>query len=101
MNRKSVRPTTTPARGPDHMEHEMRMTRAIRTATLAAAATLALTVAAAPAASAGGHGHGHGDGHGHGVTRVLLNPDVVPVLVQDLKVRPIKPGKLTTTKRGK
>jgi len=81
------------------MEHEMRMTRAIRTATLAAAATLALTVAAAPAASAGGHEHGHG--HGQGVTRVVLNPDVVPVLVQDLKVRPIKPGTLTTTKRGK
>ena len=74
----------------------MRTTRAIRTTTLTAAATLALTVVAAPAASAGGYRHDDG-----GVTKVLLNPDVVPLLVQDLKVRPIKPGTLSTTKRGK
>jgi hypothetical protein len=63
----------------------MRSTRAILTTTAATAGALALSVFAAPAAGADEVG---------GVTTVVLNPDVVPVLVDDLQVGVIEPGEL-------
>ncbi|WP_369135529.1 hypothetical protein [Modestobacter sp. I12A-02662] len=63
----------------------MRSTRAILTTTAATAGALALSVFAAPAAGADEVG---------GVTTVVLNPDVVPVLVDDLHVGLIEPGEL-------
>jgi hypothetical protein len=65
----------------------MRLTRAVRTTTFTAAAALAVTVLGAPAASAGGYDDG--------VTTVTLNPEVVPILVDDLAVAPVKPATIT------
>lgn len=59
----------------------------------ASAAALASTVFLAPAADADA---GHGDAHHHpSATTVVLNPALVPVLVNTLKVKPIAPAQLT------
>ena len=65
----------------------MRTTRALVT-TVLSAGTLALGVLAAPAAGASDHSAG-------GTTTVVLNPDLLPVLVDTLKVKPIAPGQLS------
>ena len=54
---------------------------------------LVTTVLVAPGASADTRHHEYGDRGGQ--TTVVLNPDLVPVLTQTLKVRAIKPGRLT------
>ncbi len=62
----------------------MRTTRALVTTALSAGAlTLGALMAPAASASTGG------------ATTVVLNPDLVPVLVDTLKVAPIAPGELT------
>jgi hypothetical protein len=71
----------------------MRTTRALVTTALSAG-TLALSAAIAPAAFASTDGH-HPGTWNHGTTTVVLSPDLVPVLVDTLKVMPIKPGMLS------
>jgi hypothetical protein len=62
----------------------MRTTRALVTTALSAGAlTLGALMAPAASASTGG------------ATTVVLNPDLVPVLVDTLKVAPIAPGQLS------
>ncbi len=65
----------------------MRTTRALVTTALSAG-TLALGVLAAPAAGATDHSAG-------GATTVVLNPELLPVLVDTLKVAPVKPAALS------
>ena len=62
----------------------MRTTRALVTTALSAG-TLALGALVAPAAAASGGG----------ATTVVLNPDLLPVLVDTLKVAPVKPAQLS------
>jgi hypothetical protein len=59
------------------------------------AGTLAATAIVAPAASASTVHHEGGDRDRAGVTTVVLNPALVPVLVNTLKVKPIAPGTIT------
>lgn len=56
------------------------------------AGALVITVALAPGASADTRNHA---GDQEGRTTVVLNPKLVPVLTETLKVRTIRPGKLT------
>ncbi len=66
----------------------MRISRALVTTSLTAG-TVALSAMIAPGvASADDH-------HDLGTTTVVLNPDLLSVLVDDLKVAPIKPGMLS------
>jgi hypothetical protein len=67
----------------------MNTTRALVTTALSAG-TLALGLIVAPAAGASTGGH-----HSSGTTTVVLNPELVPVLVDTLKVMPIQPGQLS------
>ena len=71
----------------------MRTTRALVTTALSAG-TLALSAAIAPSAFASTHDDHHAEEY-HGTTTVVLNPSLVPVLVNTLKVTPIKPGMLS------
>ncbi|WP_374970488.1 hypothetical protein [Terrabacter sp. BE26] len=64
-----------------------------RSFTVAGCVALATTMLVGPAASAETHHHASGDRGGQ--TTVVLNPDLLPVLTQTLKVRPIRPGQLT------
>jgi hypothetical protein len=57
------------------------------------AGALVITVALAPGASADTRNHEAGDQDGR--TTVVLNPKLVPVLTETLKVQTIRPGKLT------
>ncbi len=69
----------------------MRITRALVTTSLTAG-TLALSAMIAPSAVA----DDHDDWNGHrGTTTVVLNPDLVPVLVDTLMVAPVAPGELS------
>lgn len=69
----------------------MRTRRFIAAA--ASATALASTVLLAPAANADA---GRGEAHQHRkATTVVLNPELVPVLVNTLKVKPLAPGRLT------
>jgi hypothetical protein len=65
----------------------MRSTRAIVTTALSAG-TLAIGVLVAPAATASDHSAG-------GATTVVLNPELLPVLVDTLKVKPVAPAELS------
>ncbi len=68
----------------------MTITRAVVTTALSAGA---LTVSAILAPAAGASPH---DEHrSYGTTTVVLDPELVPVLVDTLKVQPIEPGELT------
>jgi len=67
----------------------MRTTRALVTTALSAG-TLALGALVAPAAGAS-----TADDHAAGTTTVVLNPELVSVLVDTLKVAPVKPGELS------
>src|SRR3712207_3805103 len=67
----------------------MRRSRVIAGALAAAPPTVPAAVGAGPAVS------DHDDDVG-GATTVVLNPQLVPVLVDTLKVAPIPPGTLTT-----
>jgi hypothetical protein len=71
----------------------MRTTRALVTTALSAG-TLALSAAIAPSAFASTHDDHHAQWH-HGMTTVVLNPDLLPVLVDTLKVAPVAPATLT------
>lgn len=57
------------------------------------ASALVTTVLVAPAASA--HTQHHHSGDRGGQTTVVLNPQLVPVLTQTLKVHVLRPGRLT------
>ncbi len=70
----------------------MRITRALATTALTTGA-LALSVVIAPAA--GADDHDERDERSAGVTTVVLNPELVPVLVDTLGVAPIAPGELS------
>ncbi len=67
----------------------MPRSRRIAGALAAAAVAVPAGVAATPAVADDDHDAG-------GVTTVVLNPQLVPVLVDTLKVAPIAPGTLTT-----
>jgi hypothetical protein len=71
----------------------MRITRALATTALTTGA-LALSAAIAPAAVASDD-HDEWDKGSAGVTTVVLNPELVPVLVDTLSVAPIAPGELS------
>ena len=71
----------------------MRPTRALVTTALSVG-TLALSAAIAPSAFASTDDHHSAKWH-HGTTTVVLNPELVPVLVDTLKVAPVRPGKLS------
>ena len=72
----------------------MRPTRVLAAGVLCAGA-LATTAIVAPAAGAStGHGES-GDQEQTGVTTVVLNPALVPVLVNTLKVSPVAPATVT------
>jgi hypothetical protein len=68
----------------------MKITRALIT-TAVSAGTLAASAVLAPAALASSDD----DHESAGTTTVVLNPELVPVLVDTLKVKPIEPGELT------
>jgi hypothetical protein len=72
----------------------MRITRALVTTTLCAG-TLALGATIAPAAGASTDSD-HAANRPAGATTVVLNPELLPVLVEDLKVTPIPPAELST-----
>lgn len=78
--------------GPELWSRKMRNRRLAATAVSAAA--LASSILLAPAA--------HADAgtpaaeSGRGTTTVVLNPSLVPVLTNTLKVRPVAPGRLST-----
>ena len=67
----------------------MRISRALVTTSLTAG-TLALSAMVAP-----GLASADGSDGGHGTTTVTLNPDLLPVLVDTLKVMPIEPAELS------
>jgi hypothetical protein len=67
----------------------MKITRVLVTTALSAGA-LAASAVLAPAAGASDDDH-----RSSGTTTVVLNPELVPVLVDTLKVKPIEPGELT------
>jgi hypothetical protein len=67
----------------------MKITRVLVTTVLSAGA-LAASAVLAPAAGASDDDH-----RSAGTTTVVLNPELVPVLVDTLKVKPIEPGELT------
>ena len=69
----------------------MRITRALATTTLATG-TLALGVIVAPAAGAADD---HSEGRSAGATTVVLNPELLPVLVDTLGVAPVAPAELS------
>ena len=71
----------------------MRTTRALVTTSLSAG-TIALGALVAPAATAS-TGHDHPAGGGAGATTVVLNPELLPVLVDTLKVAALAPGELS------
>jgi hypothetical protein len=71
----------------------MRSTRILAAAACAAAVAAPLLVA--PSASAHPVSAGHYASSGAGRTTVVLNPALVPVLVNTLKVHPIAPGRLS------
>lgn len=71
----------------------MRSTRALVTTALCTG-TLALGALVAPAATASSGDH-HRPGGGEGTTTVVLNPELLPVLVDTLKVTPIASAKLS------
>ncbi len=66
--------------------------RALATTTLSAAALLAGAIAAPAASASDDHHRTH---EGGGVTTVVLDPDLLPVLVDQLQVAPIAPGELS------
>lgn len=68
----------------------MRITRALATTTLATGA-LTLGVVVAPAAGAATD---HSEGRPAGTTTVVLDPELLPVLVDTLGVAPIEPAEL-------
>src|SRR5688572_30204527 len=70
----------------------MRITRAVAATALTTGA-LALSAVLAPAASADDHDD-HDDRSG-GVTTVVLNPELVPVLVETLGVATVAPAELS------
>jgi hypothetical protein len=70
----------------------MRTTRAVITTTLSAGAFVVGAIAA-PAAGASDSNHHMPDTAG--VTTVVLDPALLPVLVDDLKVAPIRPAVLS------
>ena len=70
----------------------MQLSRAVVTTALSAG-TLALSAMIAPSAVASTDDD-HED-RAHGTTTVVLNPDLVPVLVDTLMVQPIAPGELS------
>lgn len=69
----------------------MRISRA-RVTTALTAGTLALGAIFAPAAAADDDDRG---GPAGGVTTVVLDPELLPVLTETLRVKPIKPGALS------
>jgi len=69
----------------------MRTSRALVT-TAMTAGTVALSAMITPGVASADDHHGHWK---RGTTTVVLNPDLLPVLVDTLKVAPIKPGTLT------
>src|SRR5688572_20591022 len=69
----------------------MRLTRALATTALTTGA-LALSAVIAPSALADDHDD---DKRWAGVTTVVLNPELVPTLVETLGVAPIAPGELS------
>ena len=69
----------------------MRTSRALVT-TAMTAGTLALSATVTPGLASADDHHGHWN---KGTTTVVLNPELVPVLVDTLKVAPIKPGMLS------
>jgi hypothetical protein len=71
----------------------MRISRALATTALTTGA-LALSAVIAPSAGASDD-HDERDKRSAGVTTVVLNPDLVPVLVDTLGVAPIAPGELS------
>lgn len=70
------------------------MLRTRSVAGLAAVGALALATAVAAPASASTSGDQQGD-EGNGTTTVVLNPALVPTLVDTLKVRTVSPGMLS------
>lgn len=72
----------------------MRPTRVLAAGMLCAGA-LSATAIIAPAANASTAHHEGGDRDRAGVTTVVLNPALVPVLVNTLKVKPVAPGTIT------
>ena len=66
----------------------MRSTRAVVITTLSAGAFVVGAIAAPAAGAADSNHHG-------GVTTVVLDPALLPVLVDDLKVAPIRPAVLS------
>ncbi len=71
----------------------MRITRALATTALTTG-TLALSAVLAPSAGAS-TGDDEWNKRSAGVTTVVLNPELLPVLVDTLAVKPIKPGELS------
>jgi hypothetical protein len=71
----------------------MRITRALATTALTTGA-LALTAVIAPSAGASDHSE-ESSKRSSGVTTVVLNPELVPILVDTLAVAPIAPGELS------
>jgi hypothetical protein len=71
----------------------MRISRALATTALTTGA-LALSAVIAPSAGASDD-HDERDRRSGGVTTVVLNPELVPVLVDTLSVAPIAPGALS------
>ena len=69
----------------------MRASRALVT-TAMTAGTVALSAMITPGVASADDHHGHWN---KGTTTVVLNPELVPVLVDTLKVAPIKPGMLS------
>jgi hypothetical protein len=74
----------------------MPATRVLAAGVLCAGA-LATSAALAPAADASTGHHGAADHERGGVTTVVLDPTLVPVLVNTLKVQPVAPGALTSS----
>ncbi len=70
----------------------MRMSRALVTTTVSAGA-LALSAVMAPAAVASGSDHP--ENRPAGATTVVLDPELVPVLVDTLHVTPVPPARLS------
>ena len=73
-----------------HPRNAMKITRALVTTALSAG-TLAVSAVLAPAAVASSDD----DHESAGTTTVVLNPELLSVLVDTLKVEPIEPGELT------
>src|SRR5689334_225886 len=70
----------------------MRSTRVLAAATLCAGALITGAITAPSASAATAHDDEEGSG---GVTTVVLNPALVPVLTNTLKVAPVAPATVT------